>query len=190
MKLIVGLGNPGMEYKNTRHNVGFMVIDNYVKKINVNWKKKFNGQYAKVVIDGNDYILLKPLSYMNLSGTVVKKYVDYFKIKISDILVIQDDMDLTCGKIRIKKGGSSGGHNGIQNIIDELKSTDFKRFKIGIDKNQDIDVVSYVLGKFNKNEKEFIGKAIDLSSYVINDFLSIDFDKLMNKYNGEKNEFI
>ena len=189
MKLIVGLGNPGTEYKNTRHNIGFMVIDHFAKQEKIIFHKKFNGMYAKIYKDGEFFLLLKPLSYMNLSGTIVKKYVDYFKIDPSNILVIHDDMDLPCGKIKIKCGGSSGGHNGVQNIIDEINSKNFSRFKIGIDKNKDIDVVNYVLGQFTDSEFELINKAISISSKVIDDFLNIDIDRIMNKYNGENNEF-
>ena len=189
MKLIVGLGNPGTEYKKTRHNIGFMVIDHYAKQENISFQRKFNGMYAKIYNDGEAIILLKPLSYMNLSGTVVKKYVDYFKINPSDIMVIQDDMDLPCGKIKIKNGGSSGGHNGIQNIIDEIDSKMFSRFKIGIGKSKEIDVVNYVLGQFTNSELELINNAINTSSKIINDFFDVDIDKIMNKYNGDNNEF-
>ncbi|MDE6292442.1 MAG: aminoacyl-tRNA hydrolase, partial [Bacilli bacterium] len=112
MKLIVGLGNPGKEYQSTRHNVGFMVLDSYLGE--VKWSSKFNGLYYQTNINGEKYIFLKPQSYMNLSGGVIRKYVDYFKINIEDILVIQDDLDLSVGKIRIKINSSAGGHNGIK----------------------------------------------------------------------------
>ena len=119
MKMIVGLGNPGKEYENTRHNIGFMIVDEYAKQYNINnFKKKFNGLYAKVYRNGEFFVIVKPLSYMNLSGTVVKRFASFFKIKPEDILVIHDDLDLPVGKIKVKAKGSSGGHNGIQNIID------------------------------------------------------------------------
>ena len=118
MKLIVGLGNPGKEYENTRHNIGFMVIDNYLK--NEKFKTKFNGMYLKKVINNEEVIFLKRLSYMNLSGEVVKKYVNYFKINLSDLLIISDDLDMPCFKIKLKYKGSSGGHNGLKNIIQNI----------------------------------------------------------------------
>ena len=117
MKLIVGLGNPGKEYKNTRHNVGFDVVDEYLKKHNQNVNKsKFEGMYSELIINGEKVIFLEPQKYMNLSGEVVRTYVDYFKINIEDILVIQDDLDQELGKIKLKQNSSSGGHNGIKNI--------------------------------------------------------------------------
>ena len=124
MKLIVGLGNPGKEYENTRHNIGFMVIDNYLK--NEKFKTKFNGMYLKKVINNEEVIFLKPLSYMNLSGEVVKKYVNYFKINLSDLLIISDDLDMPCFKIKLKYKGSSGGHNGLKNIIQNINTEEFK----------------------------------------------------------------
>ena len=148
MKLIVGLGNPGKEYENTRHNIGFMVIDNYLK--NEKFKTKFNGMYLKKVINNEEVIFLKPLSYMNLSGEVVKKYVNYFKINLSDLLIISDDLDMPCFKIKLKYKGSSGGHNGLKNIIQNINTEEFKRLKIGISNNLNIDTKSYVLIKLNQ----------------------------------------
>ena len=184
--MIVGLGNPGLEYRNTRHNIGFMVVNNYVSKNNLGkFSTKFNGQYIKSSINNESFILVKPLSYMNLSGDVVKKYSDYFKISPEDILVIHDDMDLSCGRIKLKNNGSSGGHNGIKDIIEKLNTENFKRFKIGIDKAKEIDTSSYVLGKFKDTEMEKINKILSFSDDVINDFINYSFDRLMNKYNGE-----
>ncbi len=189
MKMIVGLGNPGDEYNNTRHNAGFMIIDDYAKKNNISsFKEKFNGLYAKSTHNGDSFILLKPLSYMNLSGTVIKKYANFFKIKPEDILVIHDDLDLPVGKIKIKYKGSSGGHNGIKNIIENLKTEVFPRFKIGISKDDNISYINYVIGKFNKNELEIIKKIYDFSPNVIDDFLDYDIERVMSKYNGEEYE--
>lgn len=189
MKMIVGLGNPGKEYKNTRHNIGFMIVDEYVRRYNItSFKNKFNGLFAKVYRNGEYFILLKPLSYMNLSGTVVKRYASFFKIKPEDILVIHDDLDLPVGKIKIKYKGSSGGHNGIQNIIDNLKTEVFPHFKIGIDKNENIMYKDYVIGKFSKEDLEKINKIYSFSSDVIDDFLDSDIEKVMSKYNGENYE--
>ncbi len=184
MKLIVGLGNPGREYQSTRHNIGFIFLDNYAKEKNIKIdKKKFNGLYKEVNINDEKVILLKPLSYMNLSGEVVKKYVDYFKIDIDNILIINDDLDMNFGKIRLRPDGSSGGHNGLKNISLHLGTEKFKRLKIGISNNKEIDTKDYVLGKFNKEEKETINSLKETIGELLNDFTIMDFDKLMCKYN-------
>jgi PTH1 family peptidyl-tRNA hydrolase len=188
MKMIVGLGNPGKEYENTRHNIGFMVIDDYAKRYNITFKTKYNGLFAKVYRNGEYYVLLKPLSFMNLSGTVVRKFANYFKIKPEDILVIHDDLDMPVGKIKIKAKGSSGGHNGIKNIIENLGTEEFAHFKVGIDNNKEITTKDYVLGKFNKIELDKLNKIIGFSSNIIDDFLDLNIDKLMSKYNGEDYE--
>lgn len=184
MKMIVGLGNPGKEYENTRHNIGFIIVDSYAQKNKLSFSEKFNGLFTKVYMNGEYFILLKPLSYMNLSGTVVRKYAEYYKIKPEDILIIQDDLDLPVGKIKLKYKGSSGGHNGIKNIIDELKTEMFPRFKIGIGKNEHILTKDYVLGKFRKDEKQKINRICEFVPNIIEDFIMKDFEKLMSKYNG------
>jgi len=184
LKLIVGLGNPGKEYENTRHNIGFMVIDNYLK--NEKFKTKFNGMYLKKVINNEEVIFLKPLSYMNLSGEVVKKYVNYFKINLSDLLIISDDLDMPCFKIKLKYKGSSGGHNGLKNIIQNINTEEFKRLKIGISNNLNIDTKSYVLSKFNQEELEKLHKKFEITNNIINDFINLDFEKVMSKYNESR----
>lgn len=184
MKLVVGLGNPGKEYENTRHNIGFMVIDNYLK--NEKFKTKFNGMYLKKVINNEEVIFLKPLSYMNLSGEVVKKYVNYFKINLSDLLIISDDLDMPCFKIKLKYKGSSGGHNGLKNIIQNINTEEFKRLKIGISNNLNVDTKSYVLSKFNQEELEKLHKKFEITNNIINDFINLDFEKVMSKYNESR----
>ena len=185
MKLIVGLGNPGSEYSNTRHNVGFEIIDKYLNKYNlVSNKTKFEGIYIDTVINNNKVIFLKPQKYMNLSGEVVKKYVDYFKIDINDILIIHDDLDQEIGKIKLKQNSSSGGHNGIKNIENNLNTKNYKRLKIGISNNKNVNTKDYVLGKFSKEERKILDKTIEKSCEIIDDFLILNFDMLMNKYNG------
>lgn len=184
MKLIVGLGNPGKDYENTRHNVGFSIIDNYVNKNNLgDFKQKYNGLYLKTRLNGFDVIFLKPQSYMNLSGEVVRKFVDFYKIPISDILVVSDDMDLSLGNFKLKPSGSSGGHNGLKNIELHLDSNKYKRLKIGISKSEKQDVVDYVLGKFTGSEKQLLNSVKDKTVDIISDFFVDEFDVLMNKYN-------
>ncbi len=185
MKLIVGLGNPGKEYENTRHNMGFIFLDYFANKHNINIdKEKFNGLYAKTIINNEDVILLKPLSYMNLSGEVIEKYVNYYKIQIDDILIINDDLDLDFGRIKLKSSGSSGGHNGLKNIILHLNTEKFKRLKVGISNNKLIDTKDYVLGKFNKEELKRIDELKVIINGLLEDFLEMSFEKLMCKYNN------
>ena len=183
MKLIVGLGNKGNEYNNTRHNVGFMVVDNYINKNNLALKSKLDGLYAETIINGEKVIFLKPQNYINLSGDVINKYIKYFKIDIKDILVIHDDMDLEIGTFKIRYKGGSAGHNGLKNIEANLKTNEYKRIKIGISKNN-IDKVNYVLGKFSSTELSKLNKVIDITYNIIEDFVSLSFENLMNKYNG------
>ena len=184
MKLIVGLGNPGKEYENTRHNIGFIFIDALAKNLNVSIdKKKFNGLYTETFINGEKVILLKPQSYMNLSGEVVIQYLKYFKIKVEDMLVINDDLDMEFGKLRLRQDGSSGGHNGLKNIALHINTEEFKRLKVGISNNKDIDTKDYVLGHFSKEDLELLESKKEEVVNLLKDFITLDFDRLMNKYN-------
>ena len=187
MKLIVGLGNPGLEYEKTRHNIGFRFLDLYMKFLNINnLQNKFNGLYAKININGEDIIFLKPLSYMNLSGEVILKFVKYYKILPENILVIHDDLDMELAKIKLKDGGSSGGHNGLKNIILNLKTGEFKRLKVGIGKNLNIETAVYVLSKFTNQEEEKINNLNETVISILNDYLNLKFPDLMSKYNNNK----
>lgn len=184
MKLIVGLGNPGHEYNNTRHNVGFYYLDIFTDYLKENqFKEKFGGMYLKIKYNGEDLILLKPLSYMNLSGEVVSKFTNYFKIKSEDILVIHDDLDMPVGKLKLKENGSSGGHNGIKNIILNLNTENFKRLKVGISKNTNIETKDYVLGKFTKEEQEKLNKLNKIVIDLLLDYFKLPFNDMMSKYN-------
>lgn len=187
MKLIVGLGNPGNSYNNTRHNCGFRVIDYYASKNNLNFKSKFNGLYAETIINGEKVILLKPQTYMNLSGECVSKFFNYYNLELEDLLVIYDDVDYEVGKFRIKRNGRPNGHNGIKNIIECLKSENIYRLKIGISKNN-IPLVDYVLGKFSDEDNKKLSRLFNITSNVIEDFSNMNIDKLMEKYNGLNNE--
>ena len=149
MKLIVGLGNPGKEYVNTRHNVGFIVLDYYLG--HVKYKEKFNGLYYELD-KGEKIIFLKPQTFMNNSGDCVKKFVDYYKIDSNDILIIHDDLDLEIGKIKYKYNSSSGGHNGIKSIINMLGTQEFLRLKIGISKIDKKDVIDQLLVEMMTDE--------------------------------------
>ena len=188
MKLIVGLGNPGQEYQNTRHNVGFYYIDLFASKNNLKLKEKFKGMYVKTNINGEDIILLKPSTFMNLSGESVIKFVNYYKIIPEDILVIHDDLDIEIGRLKLKENGSSGGHNGIKSIIDNLQTENFKRLKVGISKNNLLDTKDYVLGKFSEQEKEIIRQNEDKVLNILIDYLKIPFNDLMSKYNRREHD--
>ena len=184
MKLVVGLGNKGDEYKNTRHNIGFLFIDKLANDLNEKIdKEKFNGLYKEVVINGEKVILLKPLSYMNLSGEVVLKYIQYFKIKIDDILVISDDLDMPIGKIKLNQNGSSGGHNGLKNISENIGTTEFKRLKVGISNDKTISTKDYVLGKFSVEENKILDSISDEVIEILKEFTCLNFDKIMSKHN-------
>lgn len=192
MKLIVGLGNPGFEYENTRHNIGFMVLDNYLKENPAAWQKKFNGLYQTLTIQGKKVYFLKPQTYMNLSGSSIQEFVHYFKINLADILVIHDDLDLKIGRFRLKTNSSAGGHNGIKSIINSLGTENFARLKIGISKIDNIDTKDYVLGKFKPDELTILENLYPTINDLINDFLTNDLSTLMNKYNKKQvllNEF-
>ena len=185
MKLIVGLGNPGKEYNGTRHNVGFSFLDYYVsaKNIGDTWIKKFDGLYLQTTINAEKVIFLKPQTYMNLSGNSVKKVMNYFDISNDDLLVISDDLDLLIGNFKLRANGSSGGHNGLKNIESNIGSCNYKRLKIGISKNNDIDTRDYVLGKFSNDDNNVLEKLFPLLLNVLDDYFIIPFDELMSKYN-------
>lgn len=178
MKLVVGLGNVGKEYKNTRHNLGFRVIDEYLGK--VNWKVKMEAYIYKD--EEKDVLFVKPMTYMNLSGLAVAKLCKYYKIDVKDILVIHDDLDLPIASFKVKKNSSSGGHNGIKSIINELNSEEFGRLKIGIGKNSAIPTDKYVLGKFTKVEEELINNNINAYLKVIDLFINNDIDYTISNY--------
>ena len=180
MKLIVGLGNPGKEYCNTRHNIGFMIIDKYLG--NVKFKEKFNGLYYEKN-STDKVIFLKPITFMNNSGECVSKFVKYYNIKPEDIMVIQDDLDLNIGVYKFKMNSNSGGHNGIKSIINLLGNNNFFRMKIGIKSDKKNDVVDFVLGKFSKTELDII--KIETLINAIDDFINFDYEYVMNKYNGK-----
>lgn len=184
MKLIVGLGNPGKEYEDTRHNAGFKFIDEYAKSKGLTFNQnKFKGLYTTFINNGEKIILLKPQKYMNLSGEVVRDFVKFFKIKTDDILIICDDLDTPLGKIKIKYKGSSGGHNGLKNIEQNLNTNEYKRIKIGISNDKNEDRINYVIGKMPKEDLNKLNEVTSRSPEILNDYLTLKFDNLMNKYN-------
>ena len=183
MKLIIGLGNPGKKYEKTRHNCGFMAIDFYAAKNNLEFKNKFEGLFSETTINNEKIIFLKPQTFMNLSGNCVSKFVNYYHINIEDILIIYDDVDFEVGTFKIKRNGSAGGHNGIKNIIECLNTEEIKRIRIGISKNS-IPLIDYVLQKFSKEDYDKVSSILPNISDAIDDFIKYDIDTLMMKYNG------
>ncbi|MCT4612681.1 MAG: aminoacyl-tRNA hydrolase [Clostridia bacterium] len=185
MKIVIGLGNPGAKFDETRHNVGFDIIDAFVdeKGLKID-KNKFKGIYTKFKLNGEDVVVLKPETYMNLSGESVIEVMNFFKVTNEDIIVIYDDISLDVGKIRIKKKGSAGGHNGIKNIIKMIGTEEFDRLRFGVGNKPDyMDLADYVLGRFNKEDKVIVDREIKTAVEALNVYLSAGIDEAMNNYN-------
>ena len=186
-KAIVGLGNPGLRYKYTRHNIGFMFIDSISKDYNRDFHldKSLRCMLADKIVEVNGenikLLFIKPTTYMNNSGECVESVLKYYNIQVEDLLVIHDDLDLPVAKVRIRPNGSSGGQKGMQNIIDHLATTNINRIRIGIDK--DGDTIDYVLSKFPKDDKAKIDIVLDKASKMIDDYLTMKFENFMNEYN-------
>ncbi len=186
MFLIVGLGNPGKEYAGTRHNIGFEAVDYIADKYNIELNRiKFKGIFGEGMINGKKVILLKPTTYMNLSGESIREVVNFYKISNEEIIVIYDDISLEVGRLRIREKGSHGGHNGIKSIIANLSSDVFPRVKIGVGGPKG-DLVSHVLGKFSNIEIEILRESIKATSEAVTTILSRDTKEAMNKFNGFK----
>lgn len=184
MFLIVGLGNPESDYANTRHNMGFNVINKISEKYNIPVeKKKFKGLYGTGDIEGQKVILLKPQTYMNLSGDSVLEAVNFYKINPDNILIIYDDIDLKPGVIRIRKGGSAGSHNGMKSVIGCLGSSDFPRIRIGIGKPENGNLIEYVIGAIDELDKEKLSIGVDIAAEAVETILKENIDIAMNKFN-------
>lgn len=188
MFLIVGLGNPGKDYVETRHNAGFMVMDALAEKLNVRFdRRKFKGQVAEGRIGQNKIVLLKPETFMNLSGESLIEAVNFYKVEENHILVVFDDVSLDVGKIRIRKKGSAGGHNGIKSIISHLGSENFPRIKVGVGAAKR-DLVRHVLGKFTSEEKQVLNQALLAARDAVLAVLENGIDSAISEYNGFKPE--
>ncbi|MCE8162985.1 MAG: aminoacyl-tRNA hydrolase [Candidatus Moeniiplasma glomeromycotorum] len=181
MKLLVGLGNPGKEYENTRHNLGFWVIDRLAQKLTLKLeKKKFNGLYCRT----SEYILLQPQTYMNNSGECIQAFMNYFQIPLDNLLVIYDEINLSPGSFRYRSQGSAGGHNGIKNIIEKLGATHFKRLRIGIGYEKNWTLWEWVLGKFRELEKKVIENTLPSLLTSLEKWIGgTNFEKIMSEYN-------
>lgn len=188
MKLIVGLGNPGPQYEKTRHNMGFILLDMFAEDVGVtSFKKGFKGEYAKGEFKGEQFYLLKPMTFMNLSGESVKEFVDFFKIDVEDIIVLVDDLALEPGRFRLREKGSSGGQKGLQNIINLLKTDKIKRIRIGTGEPMKNDVVDYVLGVPSLHEQEKIDKALDMALLALKYYVATsDFERTVSHFSTKK----
>ncbi|MEA3428151.1 MAG: aminoacyl-tRNA hydrolase [Thermodesulfobacteriota bacterium] len=192
VSLVVGLGNPGKTYVTTRHNFGFMVLDRLADSFSIPLgKKKFNALMGRGSIEGVDVILAKPMAFMNRSGPPVHKIKQYFNISCKDILVVHDDIDLAFGTLRIKQKGGSGGHNGIESLIEFLGTRDFSRLRVGIGRGlgsskNDIDVTNYVLSEFSYNEKKNLGQIITKAQDATTTILCKGITYAMNCFNNKK----
>lgn len=185
MFLVVGLGNPGSQYEFTKHNVGFLTVDYLADKLNIKINKlKFKGLFAKEKIENEDVVLLKPQTYMNLSGESVRDFANFFKIPPENIIVVVDDVDLPMGKIRIRKKGSAGTHNGMKSIIYQLQSDNFIRIKVGIEKEErKDDLADYVLKGFSKDEVPIMEESMERAAKAVLEILKKGPDVAMNKFN-------
>jgi peptidyl-tRNA hydrolase, PTH1 family len=190
MYIIVGLGNPGKEYQNTRHNIGFQVIDAIAEKNHITVKeKKHKALIGKGMVAGQKAVLVKPQTYMNLSGESVRDVIDFYKVdERTELIVISDDISLDVGQIRIRKKGSAGGHNGLKNIILHLGHDQFQRIKMGVgEKPQGYDLADYVLGHFAKEEQKVLEDSIERAAEAVELMMSEGADAAMNRYN-QKNK--
>jgi len=188
MKILAGLGNPGKEYEHTRHNMGFDVIDILAKRWNVSaWKETMKAETAAVVVNGEKVLLVKPLTYMNNSGEAVGAIANYYKVGLDDIYIICDDLDLPPGKVRIRKKGSAGGHNGIKSLIAHLGSEGFTRFRIGVGHPQDgHTVIEHVLGRPHGDDIAKIEEAKIKTADSIETALESGVDRAMNLFNPKR----
>jgi len=185
VRLVVGLGNPGSDYANTRHNVGFIVVDRLADTWTVSLRqKKFKVVFGRGRINGIDSILVKPQDYMNRSGPPIRQLVDYFKISYRDVLVIHDDIDLEFGRLKIKEKGGHGGHNGLRSIIDSLGGDAFARLRVGIGRSgNDSGVIDHVLGRFGTSEKSALEAVIDRARDAVETILCEGTKEGMNRFN-------
>lgn len=189
MYVIAGLGNPGREYENTRHNIGFRFIDDIAKKYQITMlERKHKAIVGRGYIDGQKVILVKPLTYMNLSGESIREVTDYYKVDVTtQLVVVSDDINLDVGQLRIRKKGSAGGHNGLKNIILHLGREDFTRIRMGVsDKPQGYDLKDYVLGHFTNREQKTLEETFEKAEQAVRMIMQGDVDGAMNRYNTKK----
>jgi PTH1 family peptidyl-tRNA hydrolase len=187
--LIAGLGNPGRKYRKTRHNIGFMVIDEMAESYNTGFKSQKPAEIAGVQINGNTAYLVKPMTYMNESGLAVRSIKEYYNIAPENVVVVYDDIDLPFGRLRIRGQGGSGGHKGVSSIINHLGSNEFTRVRIGIKPDHPVkDVVQFVLSPFSRQERKNLEETIAKAVNAVNTVVIDGLNKSMNSFNTPKNE--
>lgn len=183
MYVIAGLGNPGKKYENTRHNIGFITLDFLAERHDIKINKiKHKALVGEGRISGQKVLLVKPQTYMNLSGEALREVMDYYKVDMEDMIVIYDDIDLPAGSVRIRKKGSAGTHNGMRSIVQHL-GTDFPRIRMGIGNDRKGDLVDFVLGGFSKEDREVLEPAVERAALSIECYVEEGIEKAMNKYN-------
>ncbi|MCI8644527.1 MAG: aminoacyl-tRNA hydrolase [Lachnospiraceae bacterium] len=189
MKIIIGLGNPTREYQATRHNIGFDAVTRLCDDYNIRLdSKEHKALCGRGYIGGEKVILAQPQTYMNLSGESVRSLVDYYKLDCEDIIVICDDINLDVGQLRVRKKGSAGGHNGIKNIIAQLKTEEFTRIRIGVgEKPENWDLADYVLGRFSREEEPVMREALQRTSKACECIITEGIEAAMNQYNRRRN---
>lgn len=189
MYVIAGLGNPGKKYENTRHNMGFITIDQLAEKHNIKVDKlKFKALVGEGRIAGQKVLLVKPQTYMNLSGESIRQIMNFYKLEPKELTVIYDDMDIDVGSIRIRKFGSAGTHNGMKSVVQQLGSDRFPRIRVGIGNRNKGDTIDFVLGGFRKEEVPLLEEAVTTAVQAIECMLEADIDIAMNKYNTKKRQ--
>ena len=191
MKLIVGLGNPGSEYRDTRHNVGFMVADALVDRWRVTdqWREKFDALLIKTTVRDESVIVAKPLTYMNLSGQAVQGLAGFYKIEPADIFVVTDDVALPLGRLRARRDGGAGGHNGLKSIIQSLATQAFPRMRVGVGRGDGRrDLADHVLGRFDADERDTVSAAVLRAADATEMFLSEGIERVMNAFNAAEKE--
>ncbi len=183
MYVIAGLGNPGKEYASSRHNAGYMAVEYLAGKLNTKLNKlKFNSVYGDTSINGEKVMLVKPVTYMNKSGIAIAEIVKFYKISTSNLIVIYDDIDIPLGALRIRPSGSAGTHNGMKSIVDSIGS-EFPRIRIGIGRNEEMDLADFVLQKFSRNEKDIVTPIIERAAEAAVEIIENGIDSAMQKFN-------
>lgn len=184
MKIIVGLGNPGEKYWKTRHNIGFTVIDRFAQQLNMDCNnKKFHALFGKKAVEGEEVILLKPQTFMNLSGIAVKEAISMYKCALQDLMVVYDDLDIPPGRIRIRRSGGSGGHRGLESIVAHLGNTNFSRLRIGIGRPSTGGPANYVLSPFSKDEEVILSDALEKACHALKVWIFDGIETCMNNFN-------
>ena len=192
-KVVVGLGNPGARYEQTRHNIGFQLLDHIVRgadsesnlRVVSSWQRKFDAELCQVALEDRSLWLLKPCSFMNCSGGPLKAFLDFYKLKVSEIVVVHDDVDIALGSFRLKRGGGHGGHNGLRSICECLSSSEYARLRLGVGRPPDAawDLADWVLGNFNKEEQLVVQQILDRSLVALTSLILSGLEFAQNKFN-------